>query len=188
MKKLVVAIIQHRCPGADQLVNTETGLAYVREAKRRGADLVLFPECWITSYDCPEAARKLPPLEELEADPGFRAWCGAALTEESEPIRRFQEAAAELSVGIVITAFTKGVKYPQNSAFVIGRDGQILMKYSKVHTCDFDWERYLESGSRFSVCSFDDVCIGIMICYDREYPESARELMLQGAGADSCPE
>ncbi len=67
MKKLVVAIIQHRCPGADQLVNTETGIAYVREAKRRGADLVLFPECWITSYDCPEAARRLPPLEELDA-------------------------------------------------------------------------------------------------------------------------
>ena len=134
MKKLVVAIIQHRCPGADQLVNTETGIAYVREAKQRGADLVLFPECWITSYDCPEAARRLPPLEELEADPDFRAWCDAALTEESEPIRRFQAAAAELSVGIVITAFTKGVKYPQNSAFVIGRDGHFIMKYSKVHT------------------------------------------------------
>ena len=72
----------------------------------------------------------LPPLEELEADPGFRAWCGAALTEESEPIRRFQEAAAELSVGIVITAFTKGVKYPQNSAFVIGRDGQMCIRDS----------------------------------------------------------
>lgn len=41
MKKLVVAIIQHRCPGADQQVNTETGIAYVREAKRHGADLVL---------------------------------------------------------------------------------------------------------------------------------------------------
>lgn len=55
------------------------------------------------------------------------------------------------------------------------------MKYSKVHTCDFDLERYLESGKEFKVCHFDGICIGVMICYDREYPESARELMMQGA-------
>lgn len=87
----------------------------------------------------------------------------------------------ELNVGVVITAFTKGEKYPQNSAFVIDRNGEIILKYSKVHTCDFDWERYLESGQEFKVCEFDGVKIGVMICYDREYPESARELMLQGA-------
>lgn len=55
------------------------------------------------------------------------------------------------------------------------------MKYSKVHTCDFSFERYLESGEEFKVCHFEDLCLGTMICYDREYPESARELMLQGA-------
>ena len=39
----------------------------------------------------------------------------------------------------------------------------------------------MESGQEFKVCKFDGVNIGVMICYDREYPESARELMLQGA-------
>lgn len=39
----------------------------------------------------------------------------------------------------------------------------------------------LESGDRFKVCDFDGVKLGIMICYDREYPESARVLMLKGA-------
>lgn len=39
----------------------------------------------------------------------------------------------------------------------------------------------LESGTEFKVCDFDGVKIGIMICYDREYPESARVLMLKGA-------
>lgn len=52
------------------------------------------------------------------------------------------------------------------------------MKYSKVHTCDFADEACLESGSAFRVCDFDGIKIGIMICYDREYPESARILML----------
>ncbi|TNJ62106.1 carbon-nitrogen hydrolase family protein [Paenibacillus hemerocallicola] len=51
----------------------------------------------------------------------------------------------------------------------------------KVHTCDFAAERMLESGTEFKVCDFDGVKIGIMICYDREYPESARILMLKGA-------
>ena len=42
-------------------------------------------------------------------------------------------------------------------------------------------ERYLESGDEFKVCRLDGICMGVMICYDREYPESARELMIQGA-------
>lgn len=55
------------------------------------------------------------------------------------------------------------------------------MKYAKVHTCDFADEKVLEPGTEFKVCDFDGVKIGIMICYDREYPESARILMLKGA-------
>lgn len=55
------------------------------------------------------------------------------------------------------------------------------MKYSKVHTCDFADEHCLESGSEFKVCDFHGIKLGIMICYDREYPESARILMLKGA-------
>lgn len=39
----------------------------------------------------------------------------------------------------------------------------------------------LESGTEFKVCDFGGVKIGVMICYDREYPESARVLMLKGA-------
>lgn len=181
MKKLTVAMVQYNCKEPNQKINTEIGLKYVREAKKMGADIVLFPECWITSYSCPGIAEKLVPTEEIEKQPEFIKWCEAALTEESEPILRFRAIAEELSIGIAITGLTKGKKHPQNTAFIIDRGGKIILKYSKVHTCDFDWERYLESGEGFHVCRFDDICIGVMICYDREYPESARELMLQGA-------
>ena len=55
----------------------------------------------------------------------------------------------------------------------------------KVHTCDFDMEAALTPGDDFYVCTLDtakgDVRIGAMICYDREFPESARILMLKGA-------
>ena len=69
------------------------------------------------------------------------------------------------------------------------------MRYSKVHTCDFGEERVLSSGSDFYVCDLDTaegpVKVGAMICFDREFPESARILMLKGAevilAPNACP-
>ena len=161
--------------------NTKVAMKYIKEAKKSGAGIVLFPECFLTAYCCPDIVEELLPLEELENDSEFIGWCNSAVTEEEEHVLQIRKLAKELQIGVVITAFTKGEKYPQNTAFIIDRNGDIILKYSKVHTCDFDWERYLESGQEFKVCKFDGVNIGVMICYDREYPESARELMLQGA-------
>lgn len=70
---------------------------------------------------------------------------------------------------------------PRNSALLIDKEGKIILKYDKVHTCDFSDESCLESGDEFFVADFCGVNIGIMICYDREYPESARVLMMKGA-------
>ena len=57
--------------------------------------------------------------------------------------------------------------------------------YAKVHTCDFGAERALTPGDGFYVTELDTACglvrVGAMICYDREFPESARILMLKGA-------
>ena len=50
------------------------------------------------------------------------------------------------------------------------------VKYSKVHTCDFADERNVESGKEFKVCDFEGIKLGIMICYDREYPENASDV------------
>ena len=59
------------------------------------------------------------------------------------------------------------------------------MTYAKVHTCDFSMEAACTPGDDFYVCSLDtdkgDVKVGAMICFDREFPESARILMLKGA-------
>ncbi|NIK75684.1 putative amidohydrolase [Paenibacillus castaneae] len=181
MKTFTIATVQYNCHLPDQKRNTEMGLHYVKEAKNLGADIVLFPECWITGYAFPDIVESNLPANEIENHPDFKVWYEAALDESSIHIKSFQEIARQLSIGIVITCFTKGVKRPRNSAFVIDRDGAILLKYSKVHTCDFAAERMLESGTEFKVCEFDGVKLGIMICYDREYPESARMLMLKGA-------
>lgn len=179
--KLKVAMVQYDANEPDIDFNTKVAMKYIKEAKKSGADIVLFPECFLTAYCCPDIVEELLPLEELENDSEFIDWCNSAVTEEEEHVLQIRKLAKELQIGVVITAFTKGEKYPQNTAFIIDRNGDIILKYSKVHTCDFDWERYLESGQEFKVCEFDGGNTGVMICYDREYPESARELMLQGA-------
>lgn len=175
-----VAIVQQNRDPYDRKLNTEKGLNIVKEAKKQGADIVLFPECWITGYEFPKVDETLA-IEEIMKTPQFREWNDLAIDENSQYIQAFCGIAKELNIGVVITGYTKGINRPQNSAFVISKNGEILMKYSKVHTCDFADERMIECGDEFKVCDFEDVKIGIMICYDREYPESARILMLKGA-------
>ena len=142
--------------------NLETVLAAVKSASERHADILLLPECFLTGYFFPVTNK-----DALETD------CAE--------IQTVCRAAAEYSTEVVLTAFTKGYEKPGNSAIVIDKSGKILMSYSKVHTCDFSDEKCLESGSEFKVCDFHGIKLGIMICYDREYPESARVLMLKGA-------
>lgn len=175
-----IAIVQATRDPFDYDKNTEKGLQIVREAKKLGADLVLFPECWITGYEFPVQDDALP-LKEIIKLPEYDAWKRRALEDDSSYLQAFCDIARELEIGIVITGYTKGKERPQNSAFVVSKQGEVLLKYSKVHTCDFSYEKMLESGDAFKVCNFEGIKLGVMICYDREYPESARILMLKGA-------
>jgi predicted amidohydrolase len=178
--KFKIALVQQKTVPNDLNANTENGIEHIRFAKELSADIVLFPECWINGYEYPNVDIKQP-IDILMKNSEYKNWWDKALAENSSYIKSFSEIAKALRIGVVITSFTKGESKPQNSAFVIDRNGNIIMKYSKVHTCDFSKETLCESGKEFKVCEFDNVKLGIMICYDREYPESARVLMLKGA-------
>ncbi len=154
------AILQMRSRNRELQNNISTVIEKMEEAKRNRAELLLLPECFITGYDL-----------TIDND-------SALTTDDLKPLC---EKAKELHIGMVATAITKGHEKPQNAAFVIDKNGEILMQYAKVHTCDFADEKALESGNEFKVCDFGGVKLGVMICYDREYPESARILMLKGA-------
>ena len=157
-----VAILQKRSINEKQRENVDTILKYMKEAAENKADILLLPECFITGYDLPMTYEK-------------------SISDDDENIEIIRKIAKEYEIGVVLTSFTKGEKQPQNTAFVISKSGEILMKYSKVHTCDFADEKDVEAGTEFKVCNFDGIKLGLMICYDREYPESARILMLKGA-------
>lgn len=187
MDRFTVALIQHRAVERDAQRNAELAEGFMRQAADAGADFVLFPECFLTSYWFPEPCYRLPPLETLRPRGDFQAWCEAALSPGHPAIERVRAAARACNVGVEVGALMRGRELPRNAALAFGRDGELLSDYTKVHTCDFAWERYLEPGEAFKTFLFDGIRIGTMICYDREYPESGRELMLQGAEIALCP-
>lgn len=157
-----VAIVQKRSIHNHISENVSDVIRMMEEASVNAADILLLPECYVTGF-------------------GFPVVYENSIAEDDLAIENVCDAAKKYNIGVVLTSFTKGKSRPQNTAFVIGKSGEKLMKYSKVHTCDFADERELEPGTEFKVCEFDGIKLGIMICYDREYPESARILMLKGA-------
>jgi predicted amidohydrolase len=89
-------------------------------------------------------------------------------------------------MAIAVTFLQKWNPAPRNTVIIVSRSGEIVLTYAKVHTCDFiPTEASLTPGDSFPVCVLDTksgpVKVGCMICYDREFPESARILMLNGA-------
>ncbi|MGN0142287.1 MAG: carbon-nitrogen hydrolase family protein [Roseburia sp.] len=157
-----IAILQRKSLNRQLSQNTEIVMETMKEAAENGADILLLPEAFLTGYELPMSNEE-------------------ALSDGNPYLQQICKTAKELRLGVVATAITKGQKKPQNSAYVVDKNGTVLMKYSKVHTCDFADEACLESGDAFHVCDFHGIKLGIMICYDREYPESARVLMMKGA-------
>ena len=179
MKNLKVALLQI-LPSGTQRENLSKGLEYCKKAKMMGADIALFPEIWNTGYVISED------MEKLMSD---------AVSVDSEFVQSFGVLAKDLDMAICITFLEKTDSLPKNSLILIDRHGQNVLHYSKVHTCDFGDEARLSQGDDFYVCELDTkdskVNIGAMICYDREFPESARILMLKGAEIilvpNACP-
>jgi predicted amidohydrolase len=170
-----VALLQMIGCGSDTAANLAKGEAYCRRAGAMGADIALFPEMWsvgMTFYD-----------PESEGD--LERWRSLAISRDDPFILHFQNLARELNMAIALTYLEKRRERPRNSVSLIDRHGEIVLTYAKVHTCEFDVEAALEPGDGFPVCALDtehgEVKIGFMICYDREFPESARILMLEGA-------
>ncbi|MEO8664873.1 MAG: carbon-nitrogen hydrolase family protein [Ignavibacteria bacterium] len=184
--KIKVALLQIASHKFDQKLNMEKADLYCRKANALYADIILFPEMWNIGYESfDEGTWKTDFDPESASKKAIEQWYSNSVDTDSEFIDHFRQLAKELNTAIVITFLQKGKDKPYNSAALIDRFGKIVLNYSKVHTCDFSLEYFCESGKEFFVSDLDTrkgiVKTGIMICFDREFPESARELMLLGA-------
>ncbi len=179
MNSLKVALLQI-LPEKSLEENRRKGFDCCRKAKEMGADIALFPEMWSVGYSIPED------IDELKA---------GAISLDDAFVVSFGELAKELNMAIGITLLEAYEPLPRNTICLFDRFGARKLVYAKVHTCDFEDECRLSPGDDFYVADLDTeqgmVKVGAMICYDREFPESARILMLKGAEIilvpNACP-
>ncbi len=180
--KLKIAFLQLQPAGSIE-DNMEKGVKACREAKEKGADIALFPEMWSTGYVFSHEK------EWLEQN---------AVSLDSAYVKQFSALAAELDMAIAVTLLEKHEPKPRNTVCLFDRHGERMYRYSKVHICNFgedDDEGVLDAGDDFCVAELDTakgrINVGSMICYDREFPESARVMMLKGAELllvpNACP-
>lgn len=180
MNLLKIALLQI-APCGTLNGNLEKGVKYCKKAKEMGADIVLFPEMWSNGYHIYDR-----PIDE---------WKKEAIPANSDFVNTFGNLAKELNMAVGITLLEKYDQNLRNTLILFDRFGERKLTYAKVHTCDFDVERNLTPGEDFYVTTLDTNCgqveVGAMICYDREFPESARILMLKGAELilvpNACP-
>jgi 5-aminopentanamidase len=171
---LKIALLQLSPQESTELALKE-GLAACREAAEQGADIALFPEMWSNGY------AMFDPHVAGAAD----AWVGGAVAADSNFVRAFQAAARDLRIAIGITFLETFAPLPRNTLHLFDRHGRLALAYSKVHLVAHGTEAYCTPGKGFSVVTLDTargpLQVGAMICFDREFPESARVLALLGA-------
>lgn len=170
MRKVKVAVTQMSCSR-----NPEETLAkadrLVRQAAGKGAKIILLQELFETPYFC-----QLQKFEYLEL---------AKPLGENPAVNHFRKVARELDVVLPVSFFERAGNTQFNSVAVIDADGEILGVYRKTHIPDglpYAEKFYFTPGDTgFKVWNTKYGRIGVGICWDQWFPETARSLALLGA-------
>lgn len=170
MRKVTVAATQMSCSW-----NVEENVAkaeqLVREAAAKGAQIILLQELFETPYFCIEISENYHAL--------------ASTLEDNATFKKLTELAKELQVVLPFSWFEKAGYAKFNSIAVIDADGSLLGVYRKTHIPDSDGyleKYYFNPGDTgFKVWNTRYGKIGIGICWDQWFPETARSMALQGA-------
>jgi len=172
MREFVAACVQIAITPNDVQANIDKGVVWLEKAAREyGAELIAFPETVTTGYDTGLDAENLWNL--VDEAPGHIT-------------RDIQKAAKALGVHVVWPSYRRGpdrgIVY--NSAILIGPDGDVLGIYDKTHPAP--WERrdaggWATVGTRAEVFETALGSLGMIICYDGDFPELSRLLAVKGA-------
>lgn len=170
MSKVKVAAVQMRCaPTVEE--NLQHAEALVREAAANGAQIILLPELWERPYFCQQRR--------------YDFYQYALPTEENPAVQMGKRLAKELNIVLPISFFERDVNELYNSIACIDADGEILGIYRKTHIPDdhfYQEKFYFKPGnSGFTVFNTKYGRVGIGICWDQWFPETARCLALNGA-------
>ncbi|MGA4638840.1 N-carbamoylputrescine amidase [Stutzerimonas stutzeri] len=167
---VTVAATQMACSW-DRQANIANADRLVREAAARGAQIILIQELFETPYFCQK-----PNPQYLQL---------ATPVEQNPAIQHFQKLAAELQVVLPISFFELAGRARFNSIAIIDADGRLLGVYRKSHIPDgpgYHEKYYFNPGDTgFKVWNTRYARIGVAICWDQWFPETARSMALMGA-------
>ncbi|MBA4699290.1 MAG: N-carbamoylputrescine amidase [Ruminococcus sp.] len=170
MSKATVAVIQMQCT-KEVRQNIENAEKYVRQAADMGGQIILLPELFERQYFCQERQY------------GYYSYALSA--EENPAVCRMRELARELSLVIIVSFYEKSGNVLYNSAAVVDADGSLLGVYRKTHIPDdhfYQEKFYFTPGDTgFTVWDTRYGKVGVGICWDQWFPETARCLALKGA-------
>jgi N-carbamoylputrescine amidase len=174
--QFTVGLIQMSCsPDPDE--NLRRACDKVREAAKRGAQLVCLPELFRAQYFCQREDTALFDLAEPIPGPSSEA---------------LSAIARELKIVIVASIFEKRARgLYHNTAAIIENDGTIKGLYRKMHIPDdpLYYEKYYFTPGDLGFKAFDTgvTRMGTLVCWDQWYPEGARLTALQGANVIFYP-
>lgn len=170
MRNVTVAAVQMKCSKSVEK-NIAHAEELVRQAAAKGAEIVLLPELFERPYFCQERR--------------YEYYEYAQTAEENPAVRHFSRVAAELGIVIPVSFYEKEVNNTYNSVAVLDADGKNLGIYRKTHIPDdhyYQEKFYFTPGNTgFKVFDTHYGKIGIGICWDQWFPETARCMALMGA-------
>ena len=170
MRNVTLAATQMAC-GSDRAANLERAEQLIRRAASQGANIILIQELFETPYFCQD---QLPDFFAL-----------ARPVEDNEGIAKFQSLARELGVVLPFSFFERDNQAYFNSVAMIDAGGEMLGVYRKTHIPDgvgYQEKYYFNPGDTgFRVWQTKFGQVGLGICWDQWFPETARCLVLGGA-------
>lgn len=170
MRNVTVAAVQMKCSKSVEK-NITHAEELVRQAAAKGAEIVLLPELFERPYFCQERR--------------YEYYEYAQTAEENPAVRHFSRVAAELGIVIPVSFYEKEVNNTYNSVAVLDADGKNLGVYRKTHIPDdhyYQEKFYFTPGDTgFKVFDTRFGTIGVGICWDQWFPETARAMALLGA-------
>lgn len=170
MRNVTVAAIQMQC-STNVEENIKKADKMIREAAQKGAQIILLPELFERQYFCQERR--------------YEYYEFAKSVEENDAVRHFKKLAKELSVVLPISFYERDINRLYNSVAIIDADGTNLGVYRKTHIPDdhyYQEKFYFTPGDTgFRVFKTTFGTIGVGICWDQWFPETARGMAIQGA-------
>ena len=170
MRQVKVAALQFSC-SRDVQENINKAEMMVREAADNDANIILLPELFERQYFCQEKR--------------YDYYNYALPLEKNPAVNRFKEVAKELGVVIPVSFYERDIDRLFNTVAMIDADGSVLGIYRKTHIPDdhfYQEKFYFTPGDTgFKVFDTRFGCIGVGICWDQWFPETARCMAVQGA-------